>query len=166
MIKQEMIEAINNQIQKEMFSSNLYLSMAAYYDEKNLNGFAHWMRIQAQEEMTHALKFFDHLLSRGGKPIIKEIPAPKTTWESTLAVFEEALAHERMITDSINQLADLSIKLGDHASHVLLQWFITEQVEEESQTEEILDRLRLTHEAPGGLFILDSELKGRQLIAE
>lgn len=165
MIKNEMIIAINNQISKEMYSSNLYLSMAAYFHNANLNGFANWMRVQAQEEMMHALKFFDYLLNRGANIEIGNIDAPKRDWSSPLNAFEESLAHEMSITESINNLADLAINLKDHATFNMLQWFIQEQVEEEATVNEICDRLRLTEGSAGGLFILDHEMKQRQIVA-
>ena len=162
MIKETMQEAINKQIVREMYSSNLYLAMAAYYHSMNLNGFARWMRLQAQEEMDHALKFFDYLLDRGGMPKIGKIDATPTEWDSPQAGFEAALAHEEKISGHINDLADLSIKEGDHATHVLMQWFVQEQVEEEATVGEIVDRLNLAGDSKGGLFMLDNELKQRQ----
>jgi ferritin len=166
MIKKSMQDALNAQITKEMFSSNLYLSMAGYFHGINLSGFAHWMRMQAQEEMTHALKFFDYLLDRGGQPILGEIAAPQIHWASPIDGFKAALAHEQSISASINTLADLAIKEGDHATNILLQWFITEQVEEESTVEEIVSRLELAGNSPGGLFFIDNELKTRTMPAE
>lgn len=163
MIKNEMIVAINNQIVNEMYSSNLYLSMAAYFHNANLNGFANWMRVQAQEEMMHALKFFDYLLSRGANVEIGAIDSPKRNWNSPIDAFENSLSHEMSITESINKLADLSISLNDHATYNMLQWFIQEQVEEEATVNEICDRLRLTEGSSGGLFILDNELKQRKI---
>lgn len=165
MIKEIMQEAINEQIIKELYSSNLYLSMAAYYHSLNLNGFANWMRVQAQEENAHAMKFFNYLLERGGSPRIGAIPAPPHKWEGVLQGFETALDHERIVTQSINALADLAIKEGDHATHILLQWFITEQVEEESTACEMVDRIKLAGDSPGGLFFLDSEVKQRKFTA-
>ncbi len=162
MLKKVMEDAINEQIAKEMFSSNLYLSMAAYFHTINMNGFANWMRLQAQEEMTHALKFFDYLLDRGANVTLGAIDAPKKTWDSPLNAFEESLAHEIKITESINHLADLSIQEKDHATHNMLQWFIQEQVEEEATVNEVCDRLKLADGSPGGLFILDHEMKQRQ----
>jgi len=166
MIKKTMQDAINAQITREMFSSNLYLSMAGYFHGINLSGFAHWMRLQAQEEMEHALKFFDYLLDRGGTPAIGETAPPQTTWASPLDGFKAALAHEQKITGCINDLADLAIKEGDHATNILLQWFITEQVEEEATVEEIVARLELAGDSPGGLFFVDNELKTRALPAD
>ncbi len=161
MIREVMQNAINEQITKEIYSSNLYLAMAGYYHSINLNGFANWMRIQAQEEMEHALKFFDYLLDRGGKAVIGQIPAPPAEWIGPLEAFEKAYEHEQYVTDSINKLADLSIKEGDHATNVLLQWFINEQVEEEATASEIVERLKMVGEDKGGLFMMDNELKGR-----
>ncbi len=165
MIKKVMQDAINKQIAKEMFSSNLYLSIAAYFHSINLNGFAHWMRLQAQEEMTHALKFFDYLLDRGGNVQIGSMDAPASKWKSPLDGFEASYNHEQSITQSINELADLAAKEGDHATTILLQWFITEQVEEEATVSEIVDRIKLAGDSAGGLFFLDNELKQRQLAA-
>lgn len=159
-----MQNAINAQISREMYSSNLYLSMAAYFQNINLNGFANWMRVQAQEEMSHALKFFDYLLMRNGTPRIGSIDAPTNSWENTLACFEAAYKHEQYITKNINELADLAIKNGDHASLILLQWFVNEQVEEEATSNEIVDRLRLAGDSKSGLFILDNELKQRKFV--
>jgi ferritin len=156
MIKQVMQDAINKQIAKEMYSSNLYLAIAAYFHSINLNGFAHWMRLQAQEEMTHALKFFDYLLDRGGHVEIGSLEAPPSEWDSPLAGFEASYLHEQSITESINKLA---------ATTILLQWFITEQVEEEATVSEIVDRIKLAGDSAGGLFFLDNELKQRQLTA-
>lgn len=161
MIHQKMIEELNKQIAKEMYSSNLYLAMAAYFHHINLNGFAHWMRLQAQEEMQHALKLFDHLLDRGGRPNIESIKEPQHEWGTPLEAFEDAFKHEQFITESISQIADKALQHKDFATMALMQWFIEEQVEEEAQTSELVDRLRLANDMPGAIFILDNELKGR-----
>ncbi len=166
MLKKVMQDALNKQITKEMYSSNLYLAMAAYYHSINLNGFANWMRVQAQEEMGHALKIFDYVLDRGGMVQIGEVASVPSEWESPLNGFEEALKHEEMISESINQLADLAVSESDHATNVMLQWFITEQVEEESTVSEIVDRLKLAGDSKGGLFMLDNELKGRTQVSD
>lgn len=164
MIKENLLNAINEQISNEMFSSNLYLSMAAYFQTINLNGFANWMRVQAQEEMTHALKFFDYLLQRNSQPKIGAIASPQVSWENPLACFQDAYAHEQKITAQINKLADMALKEGDHATWIMLQWFITEQVEEEATSNEIVDRLTLAGDSKGGLFMLDNELKQRKFV--
>lgn len=164
MINQKMQDAINKQIVREMYSSNLYLSMAAYYSSINLNGFANWMHVQAEEEMEHAMKFFDYLIDRGGQPLIGAIDAPPSKWNNAQDAFEKALDHEKLVTSYINELMDLSIELKDHATSSLLQWFIDEQVEEEATTGEIVERLKLIDNSPGALFHLDSELKGRTAV--
>jgi ferritin len=162
MINKVMEDAINAQITRELYSANLYLAMAAYYHSRNLNGFANWMRIQAGEEMQHAMKFFDYLLERDGKIVLGTIEAPPTEWASTLDAFEKALDHERYITKNINELADLAFEQRDHATSNMLQWFVNEQVEEEATTGEIVDRLKLAGDSKSPLFMLDSELKNRK----
>jgi len=165
MIKQSVRDAINQQITKEMYSSNLYLAMASYFHTVNLNGFANWMRIQAQEEMMHAIKFFDYLINRGGEVKLGQIAAPPQQWDSPLSAFEAAYEHEQLVTASINEMAGLSLQESDHATNVFLHWFITEQVEEEATVSEIVDRLRLAGDSKSSLFILDNELKQRTLPA-
>jgi len=166
MISKVMEDAINAQITRELFSANLYLSMAAYYHSRNLNGFANWMRIQAAEEMQHGMKFFDYLLERDGKVVLGVIDAPPTEWKSTLDAFEKALEHEKFITKNINELADLAFEQRDHATSNMLQWFVNEQVEEEATAGEIVDRLKLAGDSKSPLFMLDSELKSRKLATQ
>ncbi len=162
MIKKVIEDAINQQIVREMYSSNLYLAMSAYFASINLNGFSNWMHVQAEEEMMHALKFFDYLIDRGGKVRIGQIAAPPSEWESPLAAFEDALRHEQLVTGWINELADLAFNEKDHATSSMLQWFIDEQVEEEATTSEIVERLKLIGDSKGALFFLDNELKQRK----
>lgn len=164
MIKKVVEEAINQQIVREMYSSNLYLAMAGYYHTINLNGFANWMRVQAQEEMTHALKLFDYLLDRGGHAKIGAINEPQSSWDNVLHAFEASYHHEQLVTQWVNDLADLAIKEGDHATHILMQWFITEQVEEEANVSDIVSRLKLAGDNSGSLFMLDNELKSRVFV--
>ncbi len=164
MIKKTVQEAINRQIINEMYSSNLYLSMASYFRSLNLNGFANWMRVQVQEEMFHAMKFFDYVLDRGGEAKVGEIKAPPFHWKSPLEAFQFTLKHEESVTDSINKLAALAIKENDYATNVLLQWFVTEQVEEEANVTEIVERLKLAGDSKSSLFLLDSELKARVFV--
>ncbi len=161
MIKQIIEETLNQQVTREMYSSNLYLSMAGFYHSINLNGFANWMRVQAQEEMFHALKIFDYILNRGGNAKIGEISAPPSHWDSPLSAFEASYHHEQLVTNWVNELADLAIKEGDHATHILMQWFITEQVEEEATVSDIVSRLKLAGDNPSSLFLMDNELKTR-----
>lgn len=165
MLKQTVVDEINKQIAREMYSSNLYLAMAGYYQLLNLTGFSHWMRIQAQEEMVHALKFFDYLLNRGGEAKIGQIAEPPVKWDSPLAAVEASFEHEKMISGCINDLADLAIKEGDHATHILLQWFVSEQVEEEANVSQIVERLKMMGDFKGGLFLMDNELKARTFTA-
>lgn len=159
MISKKLETAINEQIAKEIFSSNLYLSMAGYFSSLSLSGMASWMRMQSTEELQHAYKLFDFLLDRGGVPVIGQIDSPQNKWTSPLEGFQGALDHERKITKDINDLARLAQKEDDLSLEVLLHWFITEQVEEEATVQELVDRLRLASDSPGGLFILDNELR-------
>ncbi len=164
MINQTIVDAINSQIAKEMYSSNLYLSMAAYFYSINLNGFANWMKVQAQEETFHAMKFFDYVVSRGGEVKIAQIAEPQAKWSSVIDVFKATLEHEKAVTASINNLADLSLKENDHATSIMLQWFITEQIEEEASVEDTLRRLEMMGDFKGGLIMIDNELKSRVFV--
>jgi ferritin len=161
MIEKAMQEAMNEQINKEMFSSYLYLSMAAYFEDKNLPGFANWMRLQADEEREHAMKFYDFILERGGKVILKAIEAPKTEWASSLEVAEEVAAHEAKVTASINALYELALKEKDYPAQVMLQWFISEQVEEEKNAAEIVANLKLIEARGTAVMMLDHRLAKR-----
>jgi len=153
--------AFNEQLNAEFFSSYLYLSMAAYFESHNLKGMASWMRMQVQEENMHAMKFFDFINERGGKVVLAKVDAPKTEWGSPLEVFEDTCAHEHKVTGLINDLVDLAISEKDHAANAFLQWFVTEQVEEESTVQEIAGKLRLVGDRGGMLFMLDRELGQR-----
>jgi len=161
MITKAMQDAMNDQIQKELFSSYLYLSMAAYFEDKNLPGFANWMRKQADEERGHGMKIYDHLIERGGRVTLKAIEAPKTDWKSSLEVFEEVAAHEAKVTASINALYELALKEKDYPAQVMLQWFISEQVEEEKNAAEILANLKLIEERGTAVLMLDHRLGKR-----
>jgi ferritin len=161
MMKQKIEDAFNKHLNAESFSAHLYMSMSAYFQSINLKGMAHWMRLQSDEETTHEMKFFDHILARGGKVLLEKIGAPQTEWDSPLAVFEAAFGHEQMITEKINKLVDLSIAESDHASNVFLQWFVTEQVEEEEAAAEIIEQLKLIGDDNGALFMFDKELGQR-----
>ena len=161
MISKAMQEAINDQINKEMFSSNLYLSMVAYFEDKNLPGLAHWMRLQANEETEHAMKFFDYLVERGGRVTIGAFAAPKADWESSLEAFQQALEHEEMISASINSLYGLALKENDYASQIFLQWFISEQVEEEKNASDIIHQLKMIDAHGTAVLMLDKQLGKR-----
>ena len=161
MISKTMQDAMNDQINKELFSSYLYLSMAAYFEDRNLPGFAHWMRIQEAEEREHAMKLYDFLLERGGKVTLKAIDAPKTEWASTLEVAQEVAAHEAKVTASIHALYETALKEKDYPAQVMLQWFITEQVEEEKNAAEIVANLKLIEERGTAVLMLDHRLSKR-----
>ncbi|HPZ10244.1 MAG TPA: ferritin [Candidatus Eremiobacteraeota bacterium] len=165
MLKEKMEKALNEQINEELYSSYLYLSMSAHFQDINLPGFANWMRAQAQEELMHAMKFYDYIMERRGKVLLKQIKTPDYTWESPLAAFEAALKHEEYITDRINNLVEISIKEKDHASHIFLEWFVTEQVEEEASVDDIINRLKLVGASKGGMFMIDRELGKRGFTA-
>jgi len=161
MINQKLEKAINEQINAELYSAYLYLSMGAYFEEQGLAGFANWMRVQFEEEQFHGLKFFDYLAERGGRVQLDAIESPETEWANPVAVFEEVLKHERHVTSLINNLIDISIEERDHASKSFLNWFIDEQVEEEATAETILSQLKLVEGDGRGLLMLDKDLAGR-----
>ena len=162
MLGKKIEEAFNSQLNAELYSSYLYLSMAAYFKSINLTGFENWMKIQAQEELFHAMKFYNFIHERGGRVILKEIEKPPIEWESPLKVFEHVLAHEQKVTGLINDLVNKALEEKDHASYVFLQWFVTEQVEEESSAEEVLEKIKLIGDSTGGMFMLDRELGQRK----
>lgn len=161
MIKAKIQDALNKQLNAELYSSYLYLSMAAYFESVSLKGFANWMRVQAREELAHAMKFYDYINERGGRVNLTSISAPSAQWDSPLAAFEQVYEHEQKVTGLINDLATLAIAEADHATNNFLQWFVAEQVEEESSADEIVQRLRLLGEDRSGLFMLDQELGQR-----
>jgi len=161
MMSKPMQDAINEQINKELFSSYLYLSMAAYFASKNLDGFSKWMHAQAGEEREHAMKLYEHLEDRGGRVLLKAIAAPKTEWASNLEAFKEAAAHEAMVTASIYSLYELAMQEKDYPAQVLLQWFISEQVEEEKNAAGIVADLELIEERGTAVLMLDKQLGKR-----
>jgi len=161
MIGKAMQDAMNEQINKELFSSYLYLSMAAYFEDKNLMGFGHWMRVQADEEREHAMKFYDFILDSGGRVRLKAIAGPATDWKSNLNVAEEVAAHEAKVTTSIHELYELALKEKDYAAQVMLQWFISEQVEEEKNAAELVAKLKLIEERGTAVLMLDHRLEKR-----
>ncbi|MCF7958435.1 MAG: ferritin [Phycisphaerae bacterium] len=161
MIGKKMEKALNGQINAEYYSSYMYLSMAAYFQSIDLPGFANWMRIQVQEEEFHAHKFFDYIIERDGRAALKAIDAPPTNWKSPLEAFEETLAHEQKVTALINDLVYLARDERDNASEIFLQWFVSEQVEEEDSVNTVLGQLRLIKDSPEAMFMLDKELSLR-----
>jgi ferritin len=135
--------------------------MESYFKSQNLNGFANWMRVQTQEEVTHAMKIYEFINERGGRVKLKAIEGPQTEWDSALAVFNAVYEHEQKVTGLINDLVDLAIKEKDHATNSFLQWFVNEQVEEEASADGIVQQLKMMENAPGGMFMLDRELGQR-----
>lgn len=162
MIKQKLQDEVNDQIQAEFQSGWLYLAFAAWFEEKNLEGFANWMRQQWQEEQEHGMRFYDHILRRDGKVELKDLEKPSVSADDPIEVFEQVLEHERYITKRIHQLYDLAEKEGDYPLKTLLHWFIDEQVEEEETAMNILDRLKLIGNDGGGLYLLDREMAERR----
>jgi ferritin len=161
MLSKKMQQAINDQINAEIYSAYLYLSMRAYFESANLAGFANWMQVQYQEESFHAFKFYGYVNDRRGRVLLQAIAAPPTEWKSPLDVFKATLAHEQIVTGRINDLMSLAIQEKDHAAHMFLQWFINEQVEEEKNADTIINKLKLMADTPGGLYLLDQELAQR-----
>ena len=161
MLKEKMIESLNFQMNAELYSAYLYLSMAAYFEANDLSGFANWMRVQAKEEMTHAMKFYDYLVQRGARITLTEIKAPPSEWDSPIAIFEHVYEHEQMVTGLINKLVDLAISLSDHATNNFLQWYVAEQVEEEESSSGVLQKVKLAGDSSSGLLMLDQELAQR-----
>lgn len=161
MISEKMQAALNDQIQKEMASSYLYLSMSAWFAAKNLSGFAHWMSIQAEEERGHAMKFFSYLLDRGGEVRLQALAAPQGAWGNSLEAFREVAAHEAFISASINSLYELAQAEKDYPTQILLQWYISEQVEEEKNAAEIVQQLELIDARGTAVLMLDHRLGKR-----
>jgi len=162
MISEKMQKAINDQINAEFYSSYFYLSMAAYCDSENYKGFAEWFRLQAEEERTHGFKLFDYLQERGGRVILKSIDEPPTNFKSIQDTFEQTLEHERKVTSLINNLNKLAIEENDYATQAHLQWFISEQVEEEATAEDILNQIKMVEGRPGNLFYIDRHIVGQR----
>ena len=162
MLSEKMLEELNKQINAELYSAYLYLSMSAYFEASNLKGFANWMRVQAQEEITHAMRFFDYVNERGGVVKLTAIKQPPTEWKSPLDVFETTYKHEVKVTGMINGLVNLAMKEKDHATYNMLQWFVAEQVEEEASADEIRQQLKLIGKDGRGIMMLDRELKQRR----
>jgi len=162
MISQSMQKTMNEQINKELFSAYLYLSMAAWFESKNLSGFAKWMRVQAEEEYEHAMKFFGHITDRGGKVELKAIAAPQVDWKSNLDVVKQVLEHEQFVTASINALYEQAVSEKDYPAQIMLQWFVTEQVEEEKNAGDLIYQVNAVENKESALMMLDHQLGMRQ----
>lgn len=164
MIKKEVLDAINAQINAESYSAYLYLSMAAYFEDMGLSGFANWMKVQYQEEAAHALKFFNYLTERNGKVVLKAIEQVPVDFGGIVDVFEKTQVHEAHVTDLINNLMNVAMAANDHASQSFLKWFIDEQVEEEANVQKILDTLKLIDGQGNGIFMMDREFGQRVFV--
>lgn len=164
MINERVRNIINEQINKEIYSSYLYLSMSAYFENRNLKGFANWTRVQALEESTHALKFYDYLNNRGGRVELAPIEGPKTKWNSILEVFEDIYEHEQKVTALINNIALVAFEERDFAAQAYIQWFVNEQVEEEANVSGIIEQLKLIGDNSSGIFMLDKEMAARVFV--
>ncbi|MBU1107619.1 MAG: ferritin [Candidatus Riflebacteria bacterium] len=161
MLAKKMETALVHQVYEEMYSFYLYLAMAEHSVVEGMPGLRHWMQNQALEELSHAVKFMNYIAGKGGKVELKALQAPPKSWKSAKIIFEEALKHEQHITSCINNLVDTALSLKDHATANFLNWFVAEQVEEEANAQAIIDMIKLTGSAPGGMFIVDRELAAR-----
>ena len=162
MIGAKMQDAINKQIQEELYSSYLYLSMSAYFSAAGFDGMAQWMRVQSEEEKAHAMKFFGHIVERDGKVELFALDKPKAEWASPLEAFKAAYKHEQHITGKINELVDIAAAEKDNPAANLLQWYVNEQVEEEANASKIVQMLERIGDSSNGLFMLDQQLGKRE----
>ena len=162
MLNKAMQDAINEQIKNELYSSYLYLAMAAHFESTNLPGFAHWMKIQATEEVKHAMKFFEYVYERGGKVTLKAIDQPPSDFKSPLEIFKAASKHEQKVTAMIHKLYEIALKENDYPSQVMLQWFIREQVEEEKNAEGIVEQLKMAGDSSAALLMADRQFAMRK----
>jgi ferritin len=160
-MKKPVQDALNAQIGKELYAAHLYLAMAAYFEHKNLRGFAHWMRVQNQEEVGHAMRIFEFMNDNGGRVVLDGIDKPPMEFKGPLEVMRQALEHEQGVTKSINQLYELAQKEKEYPAQLMLQWFIDEQVEEERQASDVIARLDLAGDSAPALLMIDKELGAR-----
>ncbi|MBU2497464.1 MAG: ferritin [Proteobacteria bacterium] len=164
MIGKKIEKALNEQMNKEMYSAYLYMAMSAFSDSIGLKGFGNWFMVQYHEEMLHAMKIYEYIQRQGGRAKLMTIKEPPSDFDSALDMFEKTLAHEKFITQSINELVDLAIAEKDHATHIFLQWYVTEQIEEEENDNDIIAELKLVGsgaEGKSGLYLIDKELAAR-----
>jgi ferritin len=162
MLNKKMQDALNQQINAEMFSSYLYLAMSAHFESVNLSGFAAWMNVQSQEESEHAMKLYHFVFERGGKVVLETIAKPAADFKTPLDVMKKVLEHEKKVTASIEALYELALKEKDYATQVMLQWFIKEQVEEEKNATDIIELLKNIGDNPAGLAMVDQRLSYRK----
>ncbi len=161
MISKTMEDALNRQINRELYSAYLYLSMSAYFEAIPLRGFAHWLRVQVREETTHAEKMYSYLIQSGGRAKMAAIEEPKGEWKSPLDVFLQVAAHEKAVTGLINNLVSLSVRENDQVTNAMLQWFVKEQVEEEENAGDVVAKIRMIGDTPAELIMLDHHLGKR-----
>ncbi len=161
MISEKMQEALNEQVNREFFSAYMYLAMSSYCNTLGLPGFAYWMRMQYEEENMHVTKMYDYIQDQGGEVHLKAIEEPERNYGTPLEIFEETLKHEQYVTSLINNLMDLAVEERDYATQTFLQWYVTEQVEEEANVNDILAPLRMVGDDKGGLMMIDQQLAGR-----
>ncbi len=161
MLNKEITEALNEQINKEIFSAYLYMAMSSYTNDLALKGFANWFMVQYHEEMFHAMKMYEYVQSQGESAVLKAIDEPQTTFDSPLDVFEKTLEHEQFVTSSINDLMNLAIEQKDHATKIFLEWYVTEQVEEEDTASDMIAQLKMIGDDPHALLMMDRELASR-----
>lgn len=161
MISKKMVQALNKQLNNELYSAYLYMSMSSFTYFIGLKGAANWFMVQYQEEMVHAMKFYDYINSQGEHAQLAAIAAPPTEFGTLLSMFEQTLKHEQFITSCINDLMELAVKEKDHATQIFLQWFVTEQIEEEGNDNDIIAKLRLVGDNPQGLLMINAELAAR-----
>ncbi len=162
MVSEKMVEALNKQLNAELYSAYLYLSMSAYFDSKNLKGFASWMKIQAEEEYAHAMRFYDYISDRGGRVKLFAIDQPPSDWDSPLDAFKAVYDHEVKVTGLIHQLVDLALSEKDYSTYNMLQWFVSEQVEEEASADDIVQKLKMAGNDGPALMMIDKELALRR----
>ena len=161
MLSKAIQDAINDQINKELYSSYLYLAMSTYYAESNFSGFASWMKVQSTEEYGHAMKFYGYVIERNGHVELETIEKPGAKFKSPADVFKQVLEHEQKVTAMINKLYELAIKEKDYPTQIMLEWFITEQLEEEKNAGDILEQLKMVGDSPVSLIMMDRQLAAR-----
>lgn len=166
MLKDAIESKLNDQVNKELYSAYLYYSMASYFESINLKGFANWVKVQAQEELTHVARLFDYINDRGGRVQFDAVDGPPGEWDSPLAALQNAYEHECWVSERINECVSLALAENDHSTNTFLQWFVAEQVEEEANADDIVQKLTLIGDNSSGLFLMDNELGGRSLSSD
>lgn len=162
MLSEKMADALNLQMNREFFNARLYLAMAAYFDDLNMDGATHWMELQAEEENEHAMRIYNHLKERGARIEVSDLDAPPKEWDSPLDAFQAAYDHECRVTREFDEHMELAEQENDNATKIFLQWFVTEQVEEEDSVDEVIQKLKQVKDVPGGMFMIDRMLGERQ----